>query len=305
MSVAMRSSAPGRMMRASSPSVAADTSRRLWWRVFGQGSGNRMNARADAGRRAASAGAGGRRRHAGGCWRAAPRSMALSDLDDAVLERLAADQADVRIVPRLPEQMLAAAEADLEPDLRDGRREQLAEAGRRQAATGRARRAAARAASSAACRGARLAPAPAAVAAQVVLVDRGPWRQSAHVRRHRRLRASGSATRAPYRSLLALGARIVGRLAAQTFLQRLLQRDGPVDASSAGRAKASSASSCSDFMLSRDNRCSACQVSASNSMSLRLCVEPASAWRSDPFPASVTRRRKGSDPVSRLTPSPI
>ena len=49
MSVAMRSSAPGAITRASSRSVAADTSRRFWWRFFGQGSGNRMNARPDAG----------------------------------------------------------------------------------------------------------------------------------------------------------------------------------------------------------------------------------------------------------------
>jgi hypothetical protein len=52
------------------------------------------------------------------------------DLDDPVLERLAADEADTRIVPRLPEQVLAAAEADLQPDVRDGRREKLADAGR-------------------------------------------------------------------------------------------------------------------------------------------------------------------------------
>jgi hypothetical protein len=52
-------------------------------------------------------------------------------LDDAVLERLAADQADVRIGSRLPEQMLGSAEADLEPHLLDGRGEQLAQPRRR------------------------------------------------------------------------------------------------------------------------------------------------------------------------------
>ncbi len=46
-------------------------------------------------------------------------------LDDAVLERLAADQADIWIVGRLPDQVLAAAEADLQPDFAGRRREQL------------------------------------------------------------------------------------------------------------------------------------------------------------------------------------
>ena len=44
-------------------------------------------------------------------------------LDDAVLERLAADQADVRIGSRLPEQMLGSAEADFEADLAGRMRE--------------------------------------------------------------------------------------------------------------------------------------------------------------------------------------
>jgi len=37
-------------------------------------------------------------------------------LDDAVLERLAADQADIGVMSRLPDQVLAAAEANLQPD---------------------------------------------------------------------------------------------------------------------------------------------------------------------------------------------
>src|SRR6185369_7222172 len=45
---------------------------------------------------------------------------------EAVEEGLAADEADPRMTLRLPGQMLAAAEADLEPALSRRRREQLA-----------------------------------------------------------------------------------------------------------------------------------------------------------------------------------
>lgn len=41
----------------------------------------------------------------------------VQHLDDAILERLAADQADITVMSGLPDQMLAAAEADLQPDL--------------------------------------------------------------------------------------------------------------------------------------------------------------------------------------------
>ncbi len=43
------------------------------------------------------------------------------NLDHALLERLAADQRHARIILRLPNQMLATAEADLQPDLRPER----------------------------------------------------------------------------------------------------------------------------------------------------------------------------------------
>ena len=46
--------------------------------------------------------------------------------DDAVLIGLAADQADLAIMRRLPGEALAAAEADLEPDLPRRCREQRA-----------------------------------------------------------------------------------------------------------------------------------------------------------------------------------
>ena len=43
----------------------------------------------------------------------------------AVDERLAADEADVLMLLRLPQQMLARAEADLEPDFFDGHRKEI------------------------------------------------------------------------------------------------------------------------------------------------------------------------------------
>ena len=52
---------------------------------------------------------------------------------DAIDERLATDKADIFMVLGLPEQMLAGAEADLEPNVVDGRREQLGQGGRRRA----------------------------------------------------------------------------------------------------------------------------------------------------------------------------
>ena len=79
-------------------------------------------------------------------------------LDDAVLERLAADQADVRVGARLPQQMLGPAEADLEPHLRRPAARTARPAGPAEDPTASARRAAARAASSAACRGLGLRP---------------------------------------------------------------------------------------------------------------------------------------------------
>ena len=110
-------------MRASSPSVAAETSRRFWWRFFGQGSGNRIKARPMlASRQPAQQRAGvvGVEPDVG--------ELLLGDgaqnLDDPVLERLAADEAHAAVVPGLPEEVLAAAETDLEPDLLDGRREE-------------------------------------------------------------------------------------------------------------------------------------------------------------------------------------
>ena len=94
--------------------ISAAISRRLWWRAFGQGSGNRTKARPiEAGGRPVSSA------------RASPCQMrtlasacaftCASRRDDAVHERLAADQADIGIGRGLRRQMLAAAEADLEP----------------------------------------------------------------------------------------------------------------------------------------------------------------------------------------------
>ncbi len=51
----------------------------------------------------------------------------------AVDERLAADEADVLMLLRLPQQMLAGAEADLEPDLADRNREEIRQFARRRA----------------------------------------------------------------------------------------------------------------------------------------------------------------------------
>ena len=83
---------PARMMRASSRERCRGDEPALLVALLRPGIGKQDERARDAGRRAASAGAGGRRRHAAGCWRACSSSMALSDLDDAVLERLAADR---------------------------------------------------------------------------------------------------------------------------------------------------------------------------------------------------------------------
>ena len=53
---------------------------------------------------------------------------------EAVDERLAADKADIFMRLGLQEQMLAGAEADLEPDIVDGRWEKLGQGGRRRIA---------------------------------------------------------------------------------------------------------------------------------------------------------------------------
>src|SRR5262245_43893437 len=94
---------------------------------------------------------------------------AAQDLDDPVMERLAADDADCRVVPYLPEQMFAAAEADLQPDVGCGRCEELTEA-RRHRLRQVERDARQRILPQCGLPSARRAPAPAAVAAQVVLV---------------------------------------------------------------------------------------------------------------------------------------
>ena len=52
----------------------------------------------------------------------------------SVDEGLAADKADIFMCLGLPEQMLARAEADLEPDIVDGRLEKLGQGGRRRTA---------------------------------------------------------------------------------------------------------------------------------------------------------------------------
>ena len=58
---------------------------------------------------------------------AMPRSsIGAEQAPHAVDERLAADEADVLMLLRLPEQMLAGAEADLEPDLAHRNREEIA-----------------------------------------------------------------------------------------------------------------------------------------------------------------------------------
>jgi hypothetical protein len=44
-------------------------------------------------------------------------------LDNAVLERLGTDEADFGVVAGLPQEMLAAAKSDLQPDLTDRRLE--------------------------------------------------------------------------------------------------------------------------------------------------------------------------------------
>ncbi len=86
-----------RMTRAERPAERELTSRRLSWRFFGQGSGNRMNARRSRRVRQPAqqrAGIVGMQPNVG--------ELAVLDraqhLDDAVLERLAADEADIRVV---------------------------------------------------------------------------------------------------------------------------------------------------------------------------------------------------------------
>ena len=56
----------------------------------------------------------------------------------AIDERLAADEANVRMMLRLPKEMLARAEADLEPNVGNGLREQSGERGGRRLGEGKA-----------------------------------------------------------------------------------------------------------------------------------------------------------------------
>ena len=102
------------MTRARSASVAGATSRRLACRRLGQGSGNRTKTRPidPCGSQRSSG------RASSACSRTfcVPRCLDRAQrLHDAVLERLAADEADVGMLLGLPQQMLAAAETDLEP----------------------------------------------------------------------------------------------------------------------------------------------------------------------------------------------
>ena len=90
----------------------------------------------ERGRRAGAAAARSRRRRRCGCCRAPPARSTAEELGHAVDEGLAADEADVRIGRgACASEMLAAAEADLEPDLVDRR----AGTARRGRATGRRR----------------------------------------------------------------------------------------------------------------------------------------------------------------------
>jgi hypothetical protein len=50
-------------------------------------------------------------------------------LDDAVFERFGTDDADLPVMPRLPEQVLASAKADLKPNLADGRAKEITNGG--------------------------------------------------------------------------------------------------------------------------------------------------------------------------------
>src|SRR5262245_55360924 len=135
---------------------------------------------------------------------------AAQDLDDPVMERLAADDADCRVVPCLPEQMFAAAEADLQPDVGCGRCEELTEA-RRHRLRQVERNARQRILPQCGLPSARRAPAPAAVAAQVVLVilSHGAVSSLRASLVARKLAASGAG-----HSFLARRAGIVGGLAA-------------------------------------------------------------------------------------------
>ena len=123
-SVASRSSAPGRIARARQSSVSRETRRRFLWRSFGQGSGNRMKTRPSV--------RGGQaieqQQRVIGEDPDIAEALAFDfrqELGDAVLEHLGADEADPGMGGALRRQMLAGAEADLEPDFPRGRRKQF------------------------------------------------------------------------------------------------------------------------------------------------------------------------------------
>ena len=130
----------GRAARAPAGRARARlTRRRLSWRFFGQGSGNRMKP-GRAWRRAAAAAARARRRVQTRTLASPRSSIARQRLGDAVDERLAADQADLGIGRACAAEMLAAAEADLEPDRDAGAGEQRARVDCGALMPGRARR---------------------------------------------------------------------------------------------------------------------------------------------------------------------
>ena len=112
----MRSSAPSAQhARQASPDWRADEAA-LAWRGFGQGSGNSRKARPMLASGSASSRGARHRREQPDIGRAGALDLA-EEPRHAVDEDFAADEADIGMGPRLGRQMLAGAEADLEPDL--------------------------------------------------------------------------------------------------------------------------------------------------------------------------------------------
>ena len=125
------------------------TKRRFQWRRFGQGR-DRADRRARPTRPATSRAVRPRRRDAGGCFQAWRRRSPTSAFAMPLTNGSAADEADARMrLARLRDQVLGAAEADLEMDIVDRDRKQRCELPAR-VGSGRSRAAAA------ACRTVRL-----------------------------------------------------------------------------------------------------------------------------------------------------
>ena len=129
MSQTKRNSPSGFSTRAIAAMVASCTKRRFQCRRFGHGSGWIRSIRAsDCGGAHASSSAASPANSL-----MLPMLMRLDlrqDLRHAVDVGLAADEAGLRKRLRFGDQMFAAAESDFEPDIVDGRLEQLSEIGR-------------------------------------------------------------------------------------------------------------------------------------------------------------------------------